>query len=46
VQALPAELAALTAQATDDLTTFLALCAEEFKAGGYLIMNYGTLDHK
>ena len=43
-QALPEELAALTAQATDDLTTFLTLRAAEFMPGGLLVMSYGTLD--
>lgn len=44
-QALPEELSALDAQAAEDLLSFLTLRAAEFKAGGVLVLNFGTLDH-
>jgi hypothetical protein len=27
------------------MLTFLTLRAAEFKAGGYLVLNFGTIDH-
>jgi hypothetical protein len=43
LQVLPEETTALTAQATDDLLSFLTLRAAEFRTGGFLVLNFGTL---
>jgi hypothetical protein len=43
-QVLPEHSAALTSRAIEDLTTFLKLRADEFKAGGMLVMSFARLD--